>query len=225
MNREVLQKGKLASQPYEDRSVGCPLGPDLSAMTKEELKTRRGTLERLREFTKKAEKGDKKPVPEIQDILQESPELAWRYMDYGKLAEWHLIERMTKDKDFASKEVLTRELAAMREEIAGENPSHFREAACREGSSNLVTGTALRGSLRGRHVPKYERQTGELPTETAGPGAQEPSVGNPHAGTDPQDGASGPDQHSGEADQHGRLADPVIALAESGFVGSLPVYL
>ena len=123
MRQEQIQQSRLASQPYEDRSVGCPPDPDLSVMTKEELETRRGTLERLRELTKKAEKGDKKPVPEIQDILQESPELAWRYMDYGKLAEWHLIERMTKDKDFASKEVLTRELAAMREEIAGESPS------------------------------------------------------------------------------------------------------
>ncbi len=123
MNREVLQKGKLASQPYEDRSVGCPPDPDLSAMTKEELKTRRGTLERLREFTKKAEKGDKKAVPDIREILRESPELAWRIMDYGKLAEWHFIERMTKDKDFGLKEVLTLQLAAMREEIAGESPS------------------------------------------------------------------------------------------------------
>jgi len=92
-------------------------------MTKEELETRRSTVGRLRDLVKKAEKGDKKTLPDIRDILQESPELAWRIMDYGKLAEWHFIERMTKDKDFGSKEVLTIQLAAMREEIAGENPS------------------------------------------------------------------------------------------------------
>jgi len=92
-------------------------------MTKEELKIRRDTLGRLRELTEKAEQGDKKAVPELRDILQERPELAWRFVDYAKVAEWHFIEKMTKDKDFASKEVLTCQLAAMREEIAGENPS------------------------------------------------------------------------------------------------------
>jgi len=92
-------------------------------MTKEELKLRRDTVARLRELTEKAEKGDTKPLPDIQKILRESPELAWRIMDYGKLAEWHFVERMTKDQDFGSKEVLMRQLAAMREEIAGENPS------------------------------------------------------------------------------------------------------
>ena len=110
-------------RPYEDRSVGCPPDPDHSAMTKEELETRRDTLKRLKELTKKAEKGDMKAVGGLHDVLRESPDLAWRYMDYGKLAEWHLVERMTKDKDFASKESLTCQLAAMREEVAGENPS------------------------------------------------------------------------------------------------------
>ena len=101
-------------RPYEDRAVGCPPDPDLSAMTKEELEARRDTLTRLKELTKKAEKGDKKARTGLHHILQESPDLAWRFMDYGKLAEWHLIERMTKEKDFASKESLTRQLAAMR---------------------------------------------------------------------------------------------------------------
>jgi hypothetical protein len=92
-------------------------------MTKEEIETRRDTVGRLRELVKKAEKGDKEGLPEIRKILKESPKLAWRIMDYGKLAEWHFVERMTKDKDFASKELLKRQLAAMREEVAGEDPS------------------------------------------------------------------------------------------------------
>lgn len=123
MTKERAQKARLALQPYEDRSVGCPSDPDRSAMTKEELETRRDTLTSLKELTQKAEKGDIKAVFGLRDILRESPDLAWRFMDYGKLAEWHFIERMTKEKDFASKESLTRQLAAMREEIAGENPS------------------------------------------------------------------------------------------------------
>jgi hypothetical protein len=92
-------------------------------MTKEELETRRETVGRLSELVKKAEKGNKEGLSEIRKILKESPELAWRIMDYGKLAEWHFVERMTKDKDFGSKELLKRQLASMREEIAGENPS------------------------------------------------------------------------------------------------------
>ena len=124
MTEERAQKkNKLALQPYEDRSVGCPPDPDLSAMAKEELETRRDTVGKLRELVKKAEKGDKEGLPEIRKILKESPDLAWRIMDYGKQAEWHFIERMTKEEDFGSKEVLKRQLAAMREEIAGENPS------------------------------------------------------------------------------------------------------
>jgi hypothetical protein len=123
VTKELAQKNKLALQSYEDRSVGCPSGPALSAMTKEELETRRETVGRLSELVKKAEKGNKEGLSEIRKILKESPELAWRIMDYGKLAEWHVVERMTRDKDFGSKELLKRQLASMREEIAGENPS------------------------------------------------------------------------------------------------------
>jgi len=56
-------------------------------MTKEELETRRGTVGRLRDLVKKAETGDKKPLPDIRTILRESLELAWRIMNYGKVAE------------------------------------------------------------------------------------------------------------------------------------------
>ncbi len=87
MRQEQIQQSRLASQPYEDRSVGCPPDPDLSAMTKEELETRRGTVGRLRDLVKKAETGDKKPLPDIRTILRESLELAWRIMNYGKVAE------------------------------------------------------------------------------------------------------------------------------------------
>jgi hypothetical protein len=117
------QKHELALQHYEDRPVGCPPDPDLSAMTKEELDTRRDTVGRLRDLFKKAEKGNKKAVPEIREILQESPDLAWRFMDFATLAEYRFIENMTKDKDLASRETMEFQLAAMREEIAGEYPS------------------------------------------------------------------------------------------------------
>ena len=121
--RAQKKKNKPALQPYEDRAVGCPPDKELSVMTKEELETRRATLARLKELVKKAEKGKKEGLPEIRKILQENPDLTWQIMDYGKLAEYHFIEMMTKEEDFGSKVLLQRQLGAMREEIAGENPS------------------------------------------------------------------------------------------------------
>jgi hypothetical protein len=123
VNQEQAQKGKLALQPYQDRPVGCPPNPDLSAMTNEELETRRDMVGRLRELVKKAEKGNKEAVPEIRRILEESPEFAWRYMTLAKLPERLFINKMSKDKDLAAKELMEHQLAAMREEIAGANPS------------------------------------------------------------------------------------------------------
>jgi len=92
-------------------------------MTKEEKEAHRDTVRRLEELVEKAGKGDKKPLPEIRTILKESPELAWRLMDVSRVAEWRYTEIMLKEEDFGLKEVLRSQLAAMREEIAGDNPS------------------------------------------------------------------------------------------------------
>jgi len=97
--------------------------PDLTAMGKEEIDKRRETVARLRELTKKAEKGNKKAVPAIREILDESPDLAWRLVDLGKLAERLLVDELTKEKDLAIKEIMEHQLESMRLEIAGENPS------------------------------------------------------------------------------------------------------
>jgi len=92
-------------------------------MTKEEKEAHRDKVGRLEELVEKAGKGDKKPLPEIRKILKESPELAWQLMDVGRVAEWRYTEIMLKEEDFGLKEVLRCQLAAMREEIAGDNPS------------------------------------------------------------------------------------------------------
>jgi hypothetical protein len=123
VNQKLPHKSELAVQPYEDRPVGCPPDPNLSAMTKAEIDARRDTVRKLRELVKKAEKGDKKVLPEIREILEERTELAWQFMNLAGLAERFFIDRMSRDKDLAAKEVMERQLAAMREEIAGENPS------------------------------------------------------------------------------------------------------
>jgi hypothetical protein len=88
VREERAQNNKLTSQPYEDRSVGCPPDPNLSAMTQEERATRRDTVARLKELVNKAQKGDKKAVPKIRQILQQSPDLAWHYTNVGRVAEW-----------------------------------------------------------------------------------------------------------------------------------------
>ena len=123
MNQEPQKKTNPAPKPYEDRPVGCPPAPDLSAVTKEGLDERRATVGRLKELVGKAEKGTKEAVPEIRKILCANPDLAWRFIDLAEVTEWHLINRIFKDKDLATRETLTRQFAAMRAEIAGENPS------------------------------------------------------------------------------------------------------
>jgi len=92
-------------------------------MTKEEKEAHLNTVERLAELVEKAGKGDKNPLPEIRKILKESPELAWQLMDYAKYTEYHYTKMMVKEEGSGLKEVLSCQLAAMREEIAGDNPS------------------------------------------------------------------------------------------------------
>jgi hypothetical protein len=123
VNQEPQVKSNRAPKTYKDRQVGYAPPPDLSAMTKEEVEARRDTVGRLTELVKRAEKGNKKAVPDIREILRDNPDLVWRFMDLGKLAERNFIERMSNEKDLASRETFTRQLADMRAEIAGDSPS------------------------------------------------------------------------------------------------------
>lgn len=66
MTEKQAQKDKLALHPYEDRPVGCPPDPNLSAMTQEEIDARRDTVGRLEELVKKAEQGNKKALPPVR---------------------------------------------------------------------------------------------------------------------------------------------------------------
>jgi len=123
VSEELTSKSKLAVQRYEDRPVGCPPGSDPAAVTKEEKEAHRDTVRRLEELVEMAAKGDKNPLREIRKILKESPELAWQLLDVSRVAEWRYTEIMLKEEDLGLKEVLRSQLAAMREEIAGYNPS------------------------------------------------------------------------------------------------------
>jgi hypothetical protein len=97
--------------------------PDPKLMSKGELEDRRETVTRLRDLLKQTEKGDEKAVPAIREILDETPDLAWRLRNLGKVAERLLINEMTREEDLAAKEMMEHQLESMRSEIAGEDPS------------------------------------------------------------------------------------------------------
>ena len=123
MTRSAIENGRTPRTTYKDRPVGCPTPPDLAAMSEEEIEERRKTVSELRELTRKAEEGDKKAIPALRKIFDGSPDLAWRLMDLARIAEHSYIQKLSKDGDLASREVLERQLKAMREEVAGEDPS------------------------------------------------------------------------------------------------------
>jgi hypothetical protein len=96
--------------------------PDPKLMSKTEIEQRRETLTRLRDLLKQTEKGDEKAVPAIRKILDETPDLAWRSRNIGKMAERLLINELS-GKDLLAKEMMKHQLESMRSEIAGEDPS------------------------------------------------------------------------------------------------------
>lgn len=103
--------------------MGCSPAPNMSAISQAAMEESGRTLEKLRGLLGKAEKGDEDAVPEIRQILDERPDLAWQFVDVAQVAEEALIEKMTGEEDLAVKEIMRWQLKAMREEIAGENPS------------------------------------------------------------------------------------------------------
>ena len=64
-------------------------------------------------------------MPALRELLDENPDLAWRLADLARAAENVLIgELTTKGVEHPiTEEALRRQLAAMREEVAGEDPS------------------------------------------------------------------------------------------------------
>jgi hypothetical protein len=108
--------------PRGFRQVGYS-PPDLSALSVGELQVRKETVARLRDLVGRADKGDEKAVPAIREILDGSPDLAWRMRNIGKLAERLLVGEMTAEGDAAAKEMMEHQLESMRLDIAGDNPS------------------------------------------------------------------------------------------------------
>jgi hypothetical protein len=92
-------------------------------MSKEEKDERREAITRLRDLSERAEKGEQKAVPELRKVLRQHPDLIFRFINLAGIVEDKLLDHMIKEDDLASREFMRQELRAMREEVAGEEPS------------------------------------------------------------------------------------------------------
>jgi len=92
-------------------------------MGKAELQERRETIVRLRDLIGEADSGGEEAVPAIREILDETPDLAWRLSNLGTMAERLLVNELTGEKDLLAKEMMEHQLESMRSEIAGRDPS------------------------------------------------------------------------------------------------------
>jgi hypothetical protein len=92
-------------------------------MSEEKCEGRRQALKKWRGLVKKAEEGDTEALPAIREALDELPELAWHFSNVAEAAERNLMKVMTGEGDLLIKEIVPRQLAAMREELAGPAPS------------------------------------------------------------------------------------------------------
>ena len=112
--------------PKNDLDIRQPAGDQpaavVSAISRAELEESEKAVEKLRDLLSLAEKDQENALPKIRQILGEHPDLAQRFLYLGHMAEEILLGSMTKD-DLATRELFHSQLNAMREEIAGENPS------------------------------------------------------------------------------------------------------
>jgi len=69
----------------------------------------------------RAQDGDEDALPALRKVLDEAPRIA-RFVDLARNVERSIVKKMSDD-DVFTQEAIPRNLKAMREEIAGENPS------------------------------------------------------------------------------------------------------
>jgi hypothetical protein len=68
----------------------------------------------------RAQDGDKDALPALRKVLDEAPRIA-RFVDLARDVERSIVKRMSGD-DLFTQEAIPRNLKAMRERIAGQNP-------------------------------------------------------------------------------------------------------
>lgn len=77
----------------------------------------------MHELTKRAEKGEKGAMPALRKVLDENPDLVWHLGDFARISETVLMKKLSRGEDPVIEASLRRQFAAMREEVAGEDPS------------------------------------------------------------------------------------------------------
>jgi hypothetical protein len=117
-------KRRRSAPKKKSLRVEQPAPPDLATITKEDLDGRRNTIERLGNLTERVEEGEEGAMPALRGFLDENPDLVRRLGDVARAAENVLLGELTNNGEHPITEVvMRRQLAAMREEIAGEDPS------------------------------------------------------------------------------------------------------
>jgi hypothetical protein len=77
----------------------------------------------VNKLIQRAEKGDKKALPALREWLDARPEAFYDYVDLAKITLDTLAKRVGNDKNLFVHEVLRRKCKAMRQELAGAEPS------------------------------------------------------------------------------------------------------
>src|SRR4051812_47125661 len=111
------------NNPNTRQPAGDSPAAVLPAISRGELEESEKAVEKLRDLLSLAEKDQENAMPKIRQILGEHPDLAQRFLHLGRMGEDILLGKMAGEDDLATRELFRSQLNAMREEIAGENPS------------------------------------------------------------------------------------------------------
>ena len=125
---EVLAKATLVAAGYHQHKRGewrkkrghqSPKTDEYETMAPPR---RRKLLDELRGCIERAQDGDEEAISKVRQILQEAPRLTQIFVDLAKTAEDSFVKRVSGD-DPLVQEALPPQLKAMRDELAGPEPS------------------------------------------------------------------------------------------------------
>jgi hypothetical protein len=80
-------------------------------------------FEAVSQLIGKAEKGDKNALPTLREWLDEHPQVAQDFGDLAKISRDSLVKAISGTKNLLLPEVIQRKMHAMRQELAGSEPS------------------------------------------------------------------------------------------------------
>jgi hypothetical protein len=90
------------------------------------VKSRSEILKDLKALLRRVQEGDEEAVPRLREILDATPTLARRFVDPAVQVERSMIQTYAGD-DLRVKETMPRTLRALRNELAGADPSPLEQ--------------------------------------------------------------------------------------------------